>query len=146
MADNSSKVLYGALTGNLLVAISKPSKEKYHAAADLGDLRWCDPRERARPRLRTVSRRCPAETARDLDCNKGRTRRQWSAKPWAIDFEHTEEALKGKTWKGIYFLDGDTLTICDNAPNLDEDRPASFEKSGSGYELITFERAVPDRA
>ena len=36
-----------------------------------------------------------------------------SAKPGAIDFEHTEEALKGKTWKGIYLLDGDTLTVCD---------------------------------
>jgi uncharacterized protein (TIGR03067 family) len=70
-----------------------------------------------------------------------------SAKPWAIDFEHTEEALKGKTWKGIYVLDGDTLTICDNAPNLDEGRPDSFEtKSGSGYEVITFKRAAPNRA
>jgi len=70
-----------------------------------------------------------------------------SAKPWAIDFEHTEEALKGKTWKGIYVLDSDTLTICDNAPNLDKDRPVSFEtKSGSGYEVITFERAAPNRA
>jgi uncharacterized protein (TIGR03067 family) len=70
-----------------------------------------------------------------------------SANPWAIDFEHTEEALKGKTWKGIYVLDGDTLTICDNAPNLDGGRPVSFEtKSESGYELITFKRAAPDRA
>jgi uncharacterized protein (TIGR03067 family) len=70
-----------------------------------------------------------------------------SANPWAIDFEHTEEALKGKTWKGIFVLDGDTLTICDNAPNLDEGRPVSFEtKSGSGYEVITFKRATPDRA
>ena len=43
-----------------------------------------------------------------------------SAKPAAIDFEHTEGALKGKAWKGIYALDGDTLTTCDNAPNLDE--------------------------
>jgi uncharacterized protein (TIGR03067 family) len=70
-----------------------------------------------------------------------------SAKPWAIDFEHTEEALKGKTWKGIYVLDGDTLTICDNAPKLDEGRPVSFEtKSGSGYEVVTFKRAAPNRA
>ena len=67
-----------------------------------------------------------------------------SAKPWTIDFD---QALKGKTWKGIYVLDGDTLTICDNAPNLDQRRPISFEtKSGSGYELITFKRAAPDRA
>jgi uncharacterized protein (TIGR03067 family) len=36
-----------------------------------------------------------------------------SAKPAAIDFEHTEGTLKGKAWKGIYVLDDDTLTICD---------------------------------
>ena len=67
-----------------------------------------------------------------------------SAKPAAIDFEHTEGALKGKAWKGIYALDGDTLAICDNAPNLDKGRPAAFEaKSGSGYVLITFKRSKP---
>ena len=67
-----------------------------------------------------------------------------SVKPAAIDFEHTEGALKGKAWKGIYALDGDTLTACDNAPDLDKGRPAAFEaKSGSGYVLITFKRAQP---
>jgi uncharacterized protein (TIGR03067 family) len=67
-----------------------------------------------------------------------------STEPAAIDFEHTEGTLKGKAWKGIYALDGDTLTICDNAPNLDKGRPAAFEaKSGSGYVLITFKRAKP---
>ena len=67
-----------------------------------------------------------------------------NGKPAAIDFEHTEGAPKGKPWKGIYTLDGDTLTICDNAPNLDKSRPAVFEaKSGSGYLLITFKRAKP---
>jgi uncharacterized protein (TIGR03067 family) len=74
----------------------------------------------------------------------GTVREDPSAKPAAIDFEHTEGALKGKTWKGIYALDGDTLTTCDNAPNLDKGRPAVFEaKSGSGYVLITFKRAQP---
>jgi uncharacterized protein (TIGR03067 family) len=67
-----------------------------------------------------------------------------SARPAAIDFEHTEGGLKGKAWKGIYALDGDTLKICDNAPKLDKGRPAAFEaKSGSGYVSITFERAKP---
>jgi uncharacterized protein (TIGR03067 family) len=62
--------------------------------------------------------------------------------PAAIDFEHTEGGLKGKAWKGIYALDGDTLTTCDNAPNLEKGRPSAFEaKSGSGYVLITFRRA-----
>jgi len=64
-----------------------------------------------------------------------------SAKPAAIDFEHTEGGLRGKAWKGIYALDGDTLIICDNAEDLDKPRPSAFEaKSGSGYILITFKR------
>ena len=67
-----------------------------------------------------------------------------SAKPAAIDFEHTEGSLKGKMWKGIYALDGDTLKTCDNAPNLDKGRPSTFEaKRGSGYVCITFNRAKP---
>jgi uncharacterized protein (TIGR03067 family) len=64
-----------------------------------------------------------------------------SAKPAAIDFEHTEGTLKGKTWKGIYALDGDMLAICDNAPNLAKGRPTAFvAKTGSGYVLIAFKR------
>jgi hypothetical protein len=56
-----------------------------------------------------------------------------SAKPAAIDFEHTERVFKGKTWEGIYVLEGDTLRTCDNAPDLAKDRPAAFEtKSKSG--------------
>jgi hypothetical protein len=56
----------------------------------------------------------------------------------------TEGALKGKAWKGIYALDGDTLTTCDNAPDLDKGRPAAFEtKAGSGHIFITFQRAKP---
>ena len=67
-----------------------------------------------------------------------------SAKPASVDFEHTEGALKGKTWKGIYALSGNRLRICDNAPNLDKGRPEAFEaKRGSGYVLVTFERATP---
>ena len=74
----------------------------------------------------------------------GTVRLDPGATPAAVDFEHTEGDLKGKAWKGIYALDGDTLTTCDNAPNLDKGRPAAFEaKSGSGYVLITFRRAKP---
>ena len=65
-------------------------------------------------------------------------------KPAAIDFEHTKGDLKGKSWKGIYALDGDTLTTCDNGPNLDKGRPDTFEaKTGSGHILITFKREKP---
>jgi len=66
------------------------------------------------------------------------------AKPAAIDFEHTKGPLKGKVWKGIYALDGDTLAICDNAPNMAKGRPTAFEaKAGSGYVSFTFKRAKP---
>ena len=51
-------------------------------------------------------------------------------KPAAIDFAHTGGALKGKAWKGIYALHGDTLTTCDNAPDLNKGRPAAFEAKG----------------
>jgi uncharacterized protein (TIGR03067 family) len=65
-----------------------------------------------------------------------------SAQPAAIDFEHKAGALEGKAWKGIYALEGDMLTICDNAPNLGKGRPAAFAaKSGSGYVLIAFKLA-----
>jgi uncharacterized protein (TIGR03067 family) len=65
-----------------------------------------------------------------------------SAKPAAIDFDHTMGTLSGKSWKGIYVLDGKMLTICDNAPKLDGARPTAFGAScGAGYTLITFTRA-----
>jgi uncharacterized protein (TIGR03067 family) len=75
---------------------------------------------------------------------QGTFRADPSRKPAAIDFEHTEGPLRGKAWKGIYALDGDTLTTCDNAPNPDKSRPAAFEaKVGSGHIFITFKRAKP---
>lgn len=65
------------------------------------------------------------------------------ATPTAIDFEHAEGTLKGKAWKGIYALDGNTLKVCDNAPDLTKSRPAAFEaKRGSGHVLVTFARAT----
>lgn len=63
-------------------------------------------------------------------------------KPATIDFTHTEGELKGKTWKGIYALDGDRLKICDNAPDLAKDRPTDFKAAaGSGCVCLSFERA-----
>jgi uncharacterized protein (TIGR03067 family) len=64
-----------------------------------------------------------------------------SAKPASIDFQHSESSLKGKVWKGIYSVDGDTLTTCDNAPNMGKARPTAFEApKGSGYVVIMFKR------
>jgi uncharacterized protein (TIGR03067 family) len=71
----------------------------------------------------------------------GTLRVNHGVKPAAVDFLHTEGHLKGKVWKGIYALSGDTLTICDNAPNPEKDRPTDFKAgSGSGYVFVTFRR------
>ena len=64
--------------------------------------------------------------------------------PATIDFQHTEGPMKGKAWKGIYTVDGDTLRVCDNAPNPDTGRPTAFgAKAGSGHIFITFTRGRP---
>ena len=67
----------------------------------------------------------------------GRVRVNPRAKPAAVDFEHTEGAVRGKAWKGIFSLEGDTLRICDNAANLAKHRPIAFEtKSRSGMSSL----------
>lgn len=72
----------------------------------------------------------------------GALRTDPNAAPAAIDFAHTLGALRGKTWKGIYTLTGDRLTVCDNAADLTQGRPAAFATApGSGYVLVTFARA-----
>ena|SRR5687767_2167475 len=70
----------------------------------------------------------------------GTARTSSNVRPAAIDFSHQEGDLKGKVWKGIYALDRNKLIICDNAPDLEKVRPASFDGCGSGYVLVTFER------
>ena len=95
-------------------------------------------------RLSFAGKRFEIQSSDGKTLYEGTVRLEPSAKPAAIDFEHMQGALKGKAWKGIYALEGDTLRVCDNAPNLDKDRPAAFEaKSGSGYVLVTFKRAKP---
>jgi uncharacterized protein (TIGR03067 family) len=65
-----------------------------------------------------------------------------SAKPTAIDFRNTAGEMKGKTWLGIYELEGDVLKICDNAGDVAKGRPAAFvTAAGSGHVLISFRRA-----
>jgi uncharacterized protein (TIGR03067 family) len=65
-------------------------------------------------------------------------------RPARVDFRHTEGELEGKTWLGIYVLDGDRLEIADNAVDLAKPRPASLSTTpGSGHVRLTFERARP---
>ena len=64
-----------------------------------------------------------------------------SAKPATIDFRNTAGEMKGKTWLGIYEMEGDVLRICDNAGDVAKGRPAAFAAgAGSGHILISFKR------
>ena len=58
--------------------------------------------------------------------------------PAQIDVTFTDGPRKGQTAKGIYKLDGDTLSICVG----EKDRPTAFEsKAGSGNGLWVLKRA-----
>jgi uncharacterized protein (TIGR03067 family) len=64
-----------------------------------------------------------------------------AAQPAAIDFRQDEGLAKGQTWEGIYRLDGDRLTIVDDAPDPARGRPDAFAAPvGSGRVLLTFAR------
>lgn len=64
-----------------------------------------------------------------------------SKTPATINFTHTRGEAKGKTWRGIYALEGDVLKICDNADDLAKGRPAALStEPGSGRVLVNFRR------
>ena len=62
--------------------------------------------------------------------------------------EHVHALRRIGAASAIYGLDADTLTICDNAQNLDERRPTAFEaKSGiRTAPMLRAARAVLSRA
>jgi uncharacterized protein (TIGR03067 family) len=60
-------------------------------------------------------------------------------KPRTIDVTPTEGEGKGKTYHGIYEIQGDTARDCFAAPG--KDRPTTFAtKSGSGFVLRVYKR------
>jgi uncharacterized protein (TIGR03067 family) len=63
--------------------------------------------------------------------------------PAHIDFHHTEGVLKAATWRGVYAMQGDTLTVADNAPDMGKARPAAFAApANSGHVVVVFRRAA----
>ncbi len=73
---------------------------------------------------------------------KGTFKTDPAKKPAQIDFVNTEGEAKGKTWRGIYQLEGDTLKTNDNAPDVAKPRPARFLTTpDSGHVMLAFKRA-----
>ena len=61
--------------------------------------------------------------------------------PKAIDFTYTTGFLKGKTFKGIYKIEGDDLTIC-RGLSPDTERPDEFAAPvDSGLVLVVWKRS-----
>jgi uncharacterized protein (TIGR03067 family) len=62
-----------------------------------------------------------------------------ATQPPHIDFRHVEGQAAGQTWQGIYWLEGRTLSICDNAADPAKPRPKELAAApGSGHVLIVF--------
>jgi uncharacterized protein (TIGR03067 family) len=60
-------------------------------------------------------------------------------RPKAIDFVPTEGGNAGRTFLGIYDIDGDTRRLCFAQPG--QGRPAEFSSGpGSGHVLVVFRR------
>jgi uncharacterized protein (TIGR03067 family) len=79
----------------------------------------------------------------DRTVYKGTYRADHAKKPARIDFRNLEGDAKGQRWRGIYRLEGDTLTIVDNAPDVTKPRPAQFAtRPGSGHVMLTFRRGA----
>ncbi len=63
-----------------------------------------------------------------------------SKNPKAVDITYTDGPDKGKTFKGIYQIDGDTSKFC-RAGAPDQERPTEFKtKEGSGGFIVMYKR------
>lgn len=71
----------------------------------------------------------------------GRFETDSRSKPPAITFHQSETQTLSGIWRGIYELDGDSLTICDNAYDMTQPRPKRFDDcDAAGYVTLRFTR------
>jgi uncharacterized protein (TIGR03067 family) len=61
--------------------------------------------------------------------------------PKAIDLKGADRGIKGCEYRGVYTLDGDTLTICSTGSKRESDRPKLLSVKQPGQWLEVFKRA-----
>jgi len=65
-----------------------------------------------------------------------------SKEPGQMDVKPADGPNAGRTYKAIYQIEGDTMTVCYAAPG--QDRPATFEtKDRAGYWMNVYKREKP---
>jgi uncharacterized protein (TIGR03067 family) len=63
--------------------------------------------------------------------------------PKLFDYTGATPTVKDFVFRGIYRLEGDTLTICCNQGKEDKNRPTKFESAGGHVWLQVFKRKRP---
>ena len=76
---------------------------------------------------------------RTSDIGGGKIKLDLSKKPWELTGAGTKGGQKGKTWYGIYSLEGDTLKWCVNSKKT----PTEF-KTGNGNFCLVLKRQKKD--
>jgi uncharacterized protein (TIGR03067 family) len=78
-------------------------------------------------------------TLKGKETGKGTVKVDPTKKPAEIDYTFDGGPNDGKTLRGIYKVEGDTMTVCYGP--LGKDRPTEFEsKKGSGVGLVVHKR------
>jgi uncharacterized protein (TIGR03067 family) len=68
------------------------------------------------------------------DLGEGSFKLDLTKRPWKMDASQTKGPRRGKTYLGIYSLEGDTLKWCVSTPG--NERPTEFATEGSNFLLL----------
>jgi uncharacterized protein (TIGR03067 family) len=61
-------------------------------------------------------------------------------KPKVLDFTCIAGVAKGLVYRGLYRLEGDTLTLCYRQSAAESDRPTAFDASKEGVVISVYKR------
>jgi uncharacterized protein (TIGR03067 family) len=66
-----------------------------------------------------------------------------SKKPKVFDYKGATPSVKDIDYRGVYRIEGDTLTICMRQGGAEKDRPHDFDANKQGLWLQVFKRKKP---